>query len=287
MLLCQTRYEVWQPYPSPALSSRPARGKSVSLRQLLLDVGDDALAGGDAGLDGLLDAAGHRRRPAAVTTLLRRSTSRATALVSRCEAALAATDQALGTRARLAGLRLATALEAAQGDTATARERLGDVGGDGGDAVTRLQHGADVDRARRARRRCGPASPSSWRRSRWPWRPRASCSARWCACDDRWSSTATWRPSSGWCRGWSCARCACAWRRPSWRRRCASQQTCCCVVVRGGGHVSLSPSSRCSIRILVLSPLGQVYQRTHVCKPLSGLCYSLVTIGRAERRIRS
>ena len=61
------------------------------------------------------------------------------------EAALAATDQALGAGARLAGLRLATALEAAQGDPAAARERLGDVGGDAGDAVTRLQHGADVD----------------------------------------------------------------------------------------------------------------------------------------------
>ena len=61
------------------------------------------------------------------------------------EAALAATDHALGAGARLAGLRLAAALEAAQGDPTAARERLGDVGGDAGDAVTRLQHGADVD----------------------------------------------------------------------------------------------------------------------------------------------
>src|SRR3954453_15183281 len=35
---------------------RPARGKSVSLRQLLARLGDEALAGGDAGLDGGLDA---------------------------------------------------------------------------------------------------------------------------------------------------------------------------------------------------------------------------------------
>src|SRR3954452_8950085 len=38
------------------------------------------------------------------------------------------------------------------------------------------------------------------------------------------------------------------------------------------------------IRILVLSPLVPVYQRTYVCKPLSGLCYTAVKIAlhRAE-----
>src|SRR4051794_41775153 len=35
---------------------RPVRGKSVSLRQLLPRLGDEALARGDAGLDGGLDA---------------------------------------------------------------------------------------------------------------------------------------------------------------------------------------------------------------------------------------
>src|SRR6476619_7918493 len=129
------------------LSPTAGRGKSVSLaylRQLLLDVGDDALAGGDAGLHGLLDAARDRR------DLLRHDVVAAVDLTPdgvglALHAALAATDQALGTRARLAGLRLATALEATQGDAATRGERLGDVGGDSGDAVTRLQDGADVD----------------------------------------------------------------------------------------------------------------------------------------------
>ena len=77
------------------------------LRQLLLDVGDDALAGGDAGLHGLLDAAGDRR------DLLRHDVVAAVDVAAdgvglALDAALAATDQALGTRARLAGLRLAT-----------------------------------------------------------------------------------------------------------------------------------------------------------------------------------
>src|SRR4051794_28039659 len=114
------------------------------LRQLLLDVGDDALAGGDAGLHGLLDAAGDGR------DLLRHDVVAAVALTPdgvglALHAALAATDQALGAGARLAGLRLAAALEAAQRDAATRRERLGDGGRATGDAVTRLQHGADVD----------------------------------------------------------------------------------------------------------------------------------------------
>src|SRR3954466_8330489 len=94
------------------LSPTAGRGKSVSLylRQLLLDVGDDALAGGDAGLHGLLDATGDRR------DLLRHDVVPAVDLTPdgvglALDAALAATDQALGTRARLAGLRLATALE--------------------------------------------------------------------------------------------------------------------------------------------------------------------------------
>ena len=63
------------------------------------------------------------------------------------EAALAAADDALGAGAHLAGLGLAATLEAAQGDAAARRQRLDDVGGDGGDAVTRLQDGADVDEA--------------------------------------------------------------------------------------------------------------------------------------------
>src|SRR3954451_16131113 len=114
------------------------------LRQLLLDVGDDALAGGDAGLHGLLDAAGDRR------DLLRHDVVPAVDLTPdgvglALDAALAATDQELGAGARLAGLRLATALEATQGHTATRGERLGDGGRAAGDAVTRLQHGADVD----------------------------------------------------------------------------------------------------------------------------------------------
>ena len=66
----------------------------------------------------LLDAAGHGRDllghdlVAAVDAAL-------DGVGLALEAALAATDQALGAGARLAGLRLATALEAAQGDPAT------------------------------------------------------------------------------------------------------------------------------------------------------------------------
>src|SRR5215217_1046929 len=44
--------------PSPPW---PPRGKSVSLRQLLPGLGDDALAGGDAGLHGGLDPVGDLR----------------------------------------------------------------------------------------------------------------------------------------------------------------------------------------------------------------------------------
>src|SRR3954454_19498385 len=88
------------------LSPTAGRGQSVSLRtylrQLLLDVGDDALAGGDAGLHGLLDAPGDRR------DLLRHDVVPAVDLTPdgvglALDAALAATDQALGAGARLAG----------------------------------------------------------------------------------------------------------------------------------------------------------------------------------------
>ena len=55
-----------------------------------------------------------------VTTLLRRVGLTRDGVRLALEAALAATDQALGAGARLAGLRLAAALEAAQGDAAAA-----------------------------------------------------------------------------------------------------------------------------------------------------------------------
>src|SRR5919202_3004431 len=98
--------------PSPPW---PVRGKSVPLRQLLPRLGDEALAGGDAGLDRGLDAVRHGR------DLLRHDVVAALGLTLdgvdlALEAALAATDEALGAGAHLAGLRLAATLEAAQGD---------------------------------------------------------------------------------------------------------------------------------------------------------------------------
>src|SRR3954447_1558599 len=129
--------------PSPPW---PVRGKSVSLRELLPGLGHDALAGGDARLDGGLDAIRDLR------DLLRHDVVAALGLALdgadlAVETALAATDDALGTRAGLAGLRLAAALEAAQRDAATRRQGLDDVRGDGGDAVTRLHDGTDVHEA--------------------------------------------------------------------------------------------------------------------------------------------
>src|SRR4051794_27110607 len=102
---------------SPTAGSGEVRFPTC-FRQLLLDVGDDAPAGGDAGLHGLLDAAGDRR------DLLRHDVVAAVDVTLdgvglALDAALAATDQALGAGARPAGLRLATALEAAHGDAAT------------------------------------------------------------------------------------------------------------------------------------------------------------------------
>src|SRR5215210_7642471 len=129
--------------PSPPW---PGRGKCVSLRELLPGLRDDALGAGDAGLDGGLDAVRDLR------DLLRHDVVATGGLTLdgadlAVETALAATDDPLGTRAHLARLRVAATLEAAQGDPAARRQRLGDVGGDGGDAVTGLQHGADVDQA--------------------------------------------------------------------------------------------------------------------------------------------
>src|SRR3954468_7629406 len=129
--------------PSPP---RPVRGKSVSLDELLPGLGDDALAGGDAGLDGGLDAIRDLR------DLLRHDVVAALGLALdgadlTVEAPLAATDDALGARAHLAGLRLAATLEAAQRDAATRRQGLDDARGDGGDAVTRLHDGTDVHQA--------------------------------------------------------------------------------------------------------------------------------------------
>src|SRR3954468_18205821 len=100
---------------------RPVRGKSVSLRELLPGLGDDALAGGDAGLDGGLDAVRDLR------DLLRHDVVAALGLALdgadlTVQTPLAATDDALGARAHLAGLRLAATLEAAQRDAATRRQ---------------------------------------------------------------------------------------------------------------------------------------------------------------------
>ena len=210
-----------------------------------------------------------------VTTLLRRLASRATALRLALEAALAATDQALGTRARLAGLRLATALEAAQGDPAAARQRLGDVGGDAGDAVTRLQDGADVDQAGALgdvaallRRRLGGGGVGLGGLARLVLRGGAR------------ATTGGLRRRLGGRRARGAARaswCACAWQQPSWRRRCASQQWCCCwwwwcrwwwpcgwsapLVASQSNDISSKSVERSST------------QRTHVCKPLPGPCY--------------
>src|SRR3954452_9733691 len=83
------------------------------LRQLLLDVGDDALAGGDAGLHGLLDAAGDRRE------LLRHDVVAAVDLPPdgvglAVHAALAAKYQAQGDWSRLARLRQTKASEPTQ-----------------------------------------------------------------------------------------------------------------------------------------------------------------------------
>ena len=223
MLLCQTRYEVWQPYPSPGPLLAAGSGEVRSLRQLLLDVGDDALARGDAGLDRVFDAARHGGdlggHDVVATAGLTRDSVRLT-----LEAALAATDQALGTRARLAGLRRATALEAAQGDPAAARERLGDVGGDAGDAVTRLQDSADVDQtgalgdvAALLRRRLGSGGLGLGGLARLVLRGGTR------------ATTGGLRRRLGGrrARGAARARVAYASQQPSWRRRCASQQTCC------------------------------------------------------------
>ena len=132
---------------APALSSRPARGKSVSLRQRLLDVGDDALAGGDAGLDRVLDAAGRRSRPAWSRRCCGGWTSRSTAFVSRSKRR---SPRRIRRSARVRALRVSVWPRRSRRRRVTprrARERLGDVGGDAGDAVTRLQDGADVDQA--------------------------------------------------------------------------------------------------------------------------------------------
>src|SRR4051795_8967126 len=129
--------------PSPPW---PVRGKSVSLDELLPGLGHDALAGRDARLDGGLDAVRDLRdllRDDVVATLGLALDGADLAV----ETALAATDDPLGTRAGLAGLRLAATLEAAQRDAATRRQGLDDVRGDGGDAVTRLHDGADVHEA--------------------------------------------------------------------------------------------------------------------------------------------
>ena len=273
---------------APALSSRPVRGKSVSLRQLLLDVGDDALARGDAGLDRVLDAAGHGGdllgHDVVATVGLTRDSVRLT-----LDAALAATDQALGTRARLAGLRRATALEAAQGDPAAARERLGDVGGDAGDAVTRLQDSADVDQpgalgdvATLLRRRLGSGGLSLGGLAGLVLRggTRATTGGLRRRLGGRRAGGRT---------AWWCARCACESRQPSWRRRCASQQTCCC----GGGAVVVAmwvsaPLLVARNDISSKSVRKKCTQRTHVCKPLPGLCYLVVTKAplRAKKRSR-
>src|SRR3954453_1618212 len=129
--------------PSPPW---PVRGKSVSLDELLPGLGHDALAGRDARLDGGLDAVRDLR------DLLRHDVVATRGLTLdgadlTVETALAATDEALGARAHLAGLGLAATLEAAEGDPAARRQRLGDAGDDGGDAVTRLHDGAHVDEA--------------------------------------------------------------------------------------------------------------------------------------------
>src|SRR3954447_11752719 len=129
--------------PSPPW---PVRGKSVSLDELLPGLGHDALAGRDARLDGGLDAVRDLRDLLGHDVVATRGLALDGADLA-VETALAATDEALGARAHLAGLGLAATLEAAQGDPATRRQRLGDAGDGRGDAVTRLHDGADVDEA--------------------------------------------------------------------------------------------------------------------------------------------
>src|SRR3954454_18812591 len=129
--------------PSPPW---PVRGKSVSLDELLPGLEHDALAGRDARLDGGLDAVRDLRDLLGHDVVATRGLALDGADLT-VETALAATDEALGARAHLAGLGLAATLEAAQGDAATRRQRLGDARDDGGDAVTRLHDGTDVDEA--------------------------------------------------------------------------------------------------------------------------------------------
>src|SRR5215207_6238639 len=109
--------------PGDRLLSEAGPGEIRFLREGL----DDPLAGGDAGLDRLLDATGDGRDLLGDHVLATRGLTLDGADLT-VEAALAAADDALGPGADLAGLGLPAALEAAQGDAAARRQRLGDVG---------------------------------------------------------------------------------------------------------------------------------------------------------------
>ena len=144
VLLCQARYEAWQPYPESWPLLLAGRGSPFPYASVFWTL---VMTRSPAATPAWTASSTRPTpsRPGAVTTLLRRLTSRPTALVSRSKRRSLRRIRRSARVVAPCGSPSSHALEAAQGDPATGRERLGDVGGDAGDAVTRLQHGADVD----------------------------------------------------------------------------------------------------------------------------------------------
>ena len=146
VLHCQARYEAWQPYPSTGLSSRPVGGSPFPYASCFWT---------------LVMTRSPAATPAWTVSSMRPARSRPAWSRRCCDARPHArrrcvsrskrrSPRRIRRSARVRALRVSVWPRRSRRRSVTPRrrrQRLDDVGGDGVDAVTRLQDGADVDEA--------------------------------------------------------------------------------------------------------------------------------------------